>query len=137
MDFTGKVALVTGGGRGIGRATALALAKHGADVLVNYLQNHTTAKEVVEMIRDLGRRALAVQADVGNKPDVEALFAELDSVFGKIDVLVNNAGTGTLVPLEEITIDFWDNVLRVDLTGPFLCTQAAARRMIPKQYGRI
>ncbi|MBP1730418.1 MAG: fabG [Deltaproteobacteria bacterium] len=137
MDFTGKVALVTGGGRGIGRATALALAGGGADVLVNYLQNHIAAVEVVETIRGLGRRALAVQADVGNKPDVEALFAELDRVFGKIDILVNNAGTGAPKPLEEITVDFWENILRVDLTGPFLCTQAAARRMIPRRYGRI
>jgi len=137
MDFTGKVALVTGGSRGIGRATALALARGGADVLVNYLQNRDAATEVVEMIQSLGRRSMAVRADVGNQSEVDALFAQLDKAFGKLDILINNAGTGSLIPLDKITLDFWDSILRVDLTGPFLCTQAAARRMIPKRYGRI
>ena len=137
MDFIGKVALVTGGGRGIGRATSLALARAGADVLVNYLQNHAAAGEVVETIRGMGRNALGVAANVGNRPEVESLFEQLDKTFGKIDILVNNAGTGTIKPLEEITVEFWENILKVDLTGPFLCTQAAARRMIPRRYGRI
>jgi 3-oxoacyl-[acyl-carrier protein] reductase len=137
MDFTGKVALVTGGSRGIGRATALALARGGADVLVNYLQNRDAATEVVEMIQSLGRRSMAVRANVGNQSEVDELFAQLDRAFGKLDILINNAGTGSLIPLEKITLDFWDSILRVDLTGPFLCTQAAARRMIPQRYGRI
>jgi len=137
MDFTGKVALVTGGGRGIGRATALALAKAGADVLVNCLQNRAAAAQVVEMIQSFGRRSVAVQADVGKRPEVETLFEQLDKVFGKLDILVNNAGTGIPKPLEEITPDFWESILQVDLTGPFLCTQAAAQRMIPRKYGRI
>ncbi len=137
MDFTGKVALVTGGGRGIGRATSLALAGAGADVLVNYLQNHAAAIEVVEKIKGMGRKSLAVAANVGNPPEVESLFEQLDKTFGKIDILVNNAGTGTIKPLEEVTVELWESVLRVDLTGPFLCTQAAALRMIPRKYGRI
>jgi len=137
MNLTGKVALVTGGGRGIGRATALALGRAGADVLVNYRQNHESATEVVKMIQSLGRKSVAVRANVGNQSEVEVLFTELDRTFGKLDILVNNAGIGSLIPLEKITLDFWDSVLRVDLTGPFLCTQAAARRMIPKKYGRI
>ena len=137
MDFTGKVALVTGGSRGIGRATALALARGGSDVLVNYLQNRDAATEVVEMIQSLGRRSMAVRANVGNQSEVDELFAQLDRAFGKLDILINNAGTGSLIPLEKITLDFWDSILRVDLTGPFLCTQAAARRMIPQRYGRI
>ena len=137
MDFKGKVALVTGGGRGIGRATALALARGGADILVNYLQNHNAAKVVVEAIQALGRKAAAVQGNVGNQSDVAAMFEQLDKVFGKIDILVNNAGTGKLVSLEEMTLDFWNTILQVDLTGPFLCTQAAAARMIPRKYGRI
>lgn len=137
MDFTGKVALVTGGGRGIGRATALALARAGADVLVNYLQNRDAANQVVEMIQALGRRSLAVPANVGKRSEVETLFEQLDKAFGKLDILVNNAGTGVPKPLEEITLDFWERILQVDLTGPFLCTQAAARRMIPRKYGRI
>jgi len=137
MNLTGKVALVTGGGRGIGRATALALGRAGADVLVNYRQNHESATEVVKMIQSLGRKSVAVRANVGNQSEVEVLFTELDRNFGKLDILVNNAGIGSLIPLEQITLDFWDSVLRVDLTGPFLCTQAAARRMIPNKYGRI
>jgi 3-oxoacyl-[acyl-carrier protein] reductase len=137
MNFSGKVALVTGGGRGIGKATALALARGGADVVVNYLQNAEAAGQTVEAIRGLGRRALAVAANVGKRPEVERLFEEIDANFSRIDILINNAGTGALKPLEAITIEFWDNVLQVDLTGPFLCTQAAARRMIPNKYGRI
>jgi 3-oxoacyl-[acyl-carrier protein] reductase len=137
MDFTGKVALVTGAGRGIGRATALALAKKGADVVVNYLHNDEAAGEVVAQIDALGRRALAVQADVGDPDQVGELFAQSDRMFDRLDILVNNAGTGTLKPLDEISVDFWNDILRIDLTGPFLCTQAAARRMIPKKYGRI
>jgi 3-oxoacyl-[acyl-carrier protein] reductase len=137
MDFTGKVALVTGAGRGIGRATALALARGGADVLVNYLENQKTANEVVEKIQAMGKKALAVSADVGIPSEVTAMFQKLDGVFGRIDILVNNAGTGTPIPLEEITVDFWEKILQVDLTGPFLCAQAAAARMIPRKYGRI
>lgn len=137
MDLTGKVALVTGGARGIGRATALAFAKAGAEVLVNYLQNHEAAKEVVEKIQALGKKSIAVQANVGDRSEVEKLFDQLDKVFGKIDILINNAGTGIPKPLEEITLDFWENILQIDLTGPFLCTQAAAQRMIPRRYGRI
>jgi 3-oxoacyl-[acyl-carrier protein] reductase len=138
MDLSGKVALVTGGTRGIGRATALALARAGANVVVNGLQNPDAQAEVVEMIERLGRKSIYVRADVGNRSDVEALFRELDRVFGKLDILVNNAGMGgALTPLEEITDDFWSSIFHVNLTGPFLCTQAAARRMISKEYGRI
>ena len=137
MDFKGKVALVTGGGRGIGRATALALARGGADVLVNYLENKERADEVVDKIQAMGRKAVAVQANVGNQSEVTAMFQQLDRALGPVDILINNAGTGVPIPLEEITIDFWNNILSVDLTGAFLCAQAAAAQMIPKKYGRI
>jgi 3-oxoacyl-[acyl-carrier protein] reductase len=137
MNFSGKVALVTGGGRGIGKATALALARGGADIVVNYLQNAEAAGQTVEAIRGLGRKAIAIAANVGKRTEVERLFEEIDANFPRIDILINNAGTGALKPLEAITIEFWDNVLQVDLTGPFLCTQAVVRRMIPKKYGRI
>ncbi len=137
MDFSGKVALVTGGARGIGRATVLALARGGADVVVNYLKNRDAADDVVKRVATMGRKAIAVQADVGDPSQVEALFAALDREFPKLDILINNAGTGTLKPLEEVTPEFWDDTLRVDLTGPFLCTKAAAARMKPRRYGRI
>ncbi len=137
MNFTGRVALVTGGGRGIGRATALGLARGGADVLVNYLENQKAADEVVKEIQAIGRKAVAVRADVGDEAAVNAMFQRLDKDFGRIDILINNAGTGTLIALEEISLDFWNNILRIDLTGSFLCAQAAAVRMIPRKYGRI
>jgi len=137
MDLSGKVALVTGGGRGIGRATSLALARHGADVVVNYLQNFEAATRTVEMIQEIGRKGLAVAADVGKLADVERLFKEIDENFPRIDILINNAGTGALKPLETVTTEFWNHVLQVDLTGPFLCTQAAAQRMVSNKYGRI
>lgn len=137
MDLSGKVALVTGGGRGIGRATALALARAGADVVVNYVRNHEAAMEVVQGIEALGKRAVAVQANVGVPSEVEALFGRADEAFGALSILINNAGTGTLKPLEEVTVDFWNQMLQIDLTGPFLCTQAAVRRMVPRRYGRI
>lgn len=137
MDFTGKVALVTGGSRGIGRATALGLAQRGADVLINYLENHSAAGEVVEEIQSMGRNALAVRADVGDQAEVKSMFQDLDNAFGRIDILINNAGMGELIPLEEIRLEFWNRILQVDLTGSFLCAQAAAVRMIPRRYGRI
>jgi 3-oxoacyl-[acyl-carrier protein] reductase len=137
MKLSDKTALVTGGARGIGRATALALARAGAKVIVNYLRNYNAATEVVGAIEAMGGQAIAVQANVGDPSEVEALFARVDETFGELSILINNAGTGTITPLEEVTIDFWDHILRVDLTGPFLCTQAAARRMAPKKYGRI
>jgi len=137
MNFSGKVAMVTGGARGIGRATALALAKAGAHVIVNYIQNKDAATEVIEGIRALGGRSVAIQANVGIPSDVKRLFEQADQAFDRLDILINNAAIGTLKPLEEISPDFWNSVLQVDLTGPFLCTQAAARRMIPRRYGRI
>jgi 3-oxoacyl-[acyl-carrier protein] reductase len=138
MDLSGKVALVTGGARGIGQATAIALARAGADVVVNDLQNPNVAPDVVEMIQRLGRKSLYVQADIGNRLEVEALFEKVDSFFGKLDILINNAGMGgPLTPLEEITDDFWNTIFQVNITGSFLCTQAAARLMIPNKYGRI
>jgi len=137
MDLTGKVALVTGGGRGIGRATALAMARAGADVVVNYRTNRETAGSIVAAIQSLNRKSLAIQADMRNPEQIEAMFAQADEVFGRLDILINNAGTGQLKALDEITVDFWDDILSVDLRGPFLCTQAAARLMIPRRYGRI
>ena len=137
MDFTDKVAVVTGGGRGIGRATAMALANRGADVVVNYLRNRDAADQVVEAIASMGRKALAVQADVGLLSNVEALFARVDDAFGRVDILINNAALGGPTTLEEIDLDFWDRILKTNLTAPFLCTQAAIKRMMPRRYGRI
>ena len=139
MRFDGKVALVTGGARGIGRATVLALARAGAAVVVNYVEHREAAEEVVELVRSLNGKgsAVALQANVGIPGDVEALFDQADKAFGRLDILINNAAIGEIKHLEDITIEFWNKILQADLTGPFLCTQAAAQRMIPNRYGRI
>jgi 3-oxoacyl-[acyl-carrier protein] reductase len=89
------------------------------------------------MVEGLGRKGVALRADVGSKTQVEALFAQIDREFGKLDILINNAALGGPKSLEELDLEFWERVLRTNLTGPFLCTQAAARRMIPQKYGRI
>jgi 3-oxoacyl-[acyl-carrier protein] reductase len=136
MDLTGKVALVTGSGGGIGKATALALARAGADVIVNDLEEVTPG--VVEVIRSMGKDSLYLKADAGNRAEVEVMFKEVEKAFGKLDILVNNVGFGGgLTPLEAITDDFWNTLFRVNVAAPFLCTQAAARLMIPRNYGRI
>ncbi len=137
MDLSGKVALVTGASRGIGRATALALAREGADVIVNYIRSRAAAIEVKETIEGRGRRAIAVQADVSIPTEVEGLFREIDRHFGRLDILVNNAAISHIAPLDQAAADVWNRVIQADLTSAFLCTQAAAFRMIPKRYGRI
>ncbi len=137
MDLSGKRALVTGASRGIGRATAIALAREGADVMVNYFRSRAAAMEVKEAIEGHGRRAVVVQADVSVSADVEALFREVDKHFGGLDILINNAAISHIATLEDSTEKSWNETLQGDLTSMFLCTKAAAARMIPKKYGRI
>jgi 3-oxoacyl-[acyl-carrier protein] reductase len=137
MDLSGKRALVTGASRGIGRATAIALAREGADVMVNYFRSRAAAMEVKEAIEGYGRRAVVVQADVSVPSEVERLFREIDTHFGGLDILINNAAISHIATLEQSTEESWNAVLQGDLTSMFLCTQAAAVRMIPKRYGRI
>lgn len=129
------VALVTGGSRGIGAATALRLAQDGADVALTYVSGERDAAEVVGAIEALGRRALAVRADVGDPAQAVAAVEETVRGLGRIDALVNNAGIGVLGPLEALTLADVDRVLAVNVRGVFLTTQAAAARMGPG--GRI
>ncbi|ROQ95041.1 3-oxoacyl-[acyl-carrier protein] reductase [Streptomyces sp. 2132.2] len=129
------VALVTGGSRGIGAATALRLAQDGADVALTYVSGQRDAAEVVGAIEALGRRALAVRADVGDPAQAVAAVEETVRGLGRIDALVNNAGIGVLGPLEALTLADVDRVLAVNVRGVFLTTQAAAARMGPG--GRI
>ena len=137
MDFKGKVAVVTGSSRGIGRAIALAFARRGASVVVNYYKNAEKANEVVEAIRKMGGEAIAVKCDVSKREEVEAMFETIIREFGKVDVLVNNAGVGIGAPLLETTDEIWDRHMDVNLRGTFLCTQIAARHMVPRRYGKI
>jgi NAD(P)-dependent dehydrogenase (short-subunit alcohol dehydrogenase family) len=125
----GKTALVTGASKGIGKGIALELARAGCDVAVNYRSDAAGADSTVAEIRDLGRRAFSVHADVGKRPEVDAMFEQVFREFPRLDVLVNNAGTQTFKPLLDLTEAEWDLVLNTNLKGCFLCTQHAARRM--------
>ncbi len=140
MDLTGRVALVTGGATGIGRATLLQLAQHGAaGVVVNYRSRPEEAEQVAEEIRRLGAKSLCVQADVRDDAQVRAMVDRIRERFGRLDVLVNNAGITKWVPiqdLEGLTDATWDEVLDVDLKGPFRCVRAAAP-LLKETHGAI
>jgi 3-oxoacyl-[acyl-carrier protein] reductase len=136
MRFEGQVALVTGAGRGIGKAIALALAREGADVAIADL-NRESAEKTAGEARGLGRRAFASACDVGDHSAVQRLVADALGTLGKIDVLVNNAGVAKAQPFLEITPENWENHLRTHLFGTFYCSQAAARDMAQRRYGRI
>jgi len=131
------VAVITGASRGIGRATALAAAERGYDVCVNCVRNRAAADEVVNRIQRLGRRAIAVLADVGSEADVVRLFAEVDDRLGRVDALVNNAGVlERQMRVAEMTADRLDRVFGINVVGPFLCAREAVRRMSTNRGGR-
>jgi len=132
-----KVAVVTGGGRGIGRAICLAFAKEGADVLVNYASKDQPAQEVVEMVKKIGKKAVAVKGNVAIKADVDRIIQTAIDNFGKIEILVNNAGVSKPNMLYKMTEEQWDEVVNIHLKGPFLCIQAASKFMMERKYGRI
>ena len=127
--LSGRVALVTGGGRGIGRGIALELARAGADVAVNYHDHPDRARATAADIEALGVRAMAVAADVGDAAAVRRMVEDVTAAFGSLDILVNNAGVQTWTPFLDVTESEWDLVIRTNLKGCFLCTQTAARAM--------
>lgn len=129
FDLTGKKALVTGGSRGIGQGIALALAKQGADVAINYHSKAQEAEVVVAAVKALGREAFAVQADVSNSQSVAKMFEEIKTKWGKLDILVNNAGIVQFAAFEDLTEEQWDAVLDTNLKGQFLCSQQAVKLM--------
>lgn len=130
LSFVGKVALVSGGGRGIGAGISKRFAEAGASVVVSYVQAEEAAQEVVDQIQKLGGQALAIQADVSLADNVERLVSQTVDRCGRLDVLVNNAGIYPLSPLLEMADDEWEQVLAANLTGTHNCTQRAARAMI-------
>ena len=137
MSLQGKVALVTGSGRNIGRATVLELARRGADVVVNSRTNHQEAEWVAEEARTLGVKATALVADVGDEGQVDRMVTEALSHFGRIDILVNNAGLRRACPIAQMSSEEWRSVLSVNLDGPFYCIRAAVPGMIAAGGGRI
>jgi len=137
VDLKGRVALVTGASRGIGRAIALELGRCGCRVVVNYLQNAALAEEVVAAIRACGSDGLSVRADVGRAEEVAAMLAQARRAFGKVDILVNNAG----ILRDQLSLrmyqEDWEAVLAIHLRGAFLCTKEALRDMLRQRWGRI
>lgn len=137
MRLADKVALVTGASRGNGRAIAIGFAREGADVAVNYRSREAEALSAVEVIRAMGRRAIAVQADTSDAAQVKAMVDRAIREFGRIDILVNNAGVLSRVPFLELTEKEWDRVLDINLKGYFLVGQAVAREMAKRKSGVI
>jgi 3-oxoacyl-[acyl-carrier protein] reductase len=136
MDLADKISLVTGGGRGLGRAICLTFARKGAHVIVTDY-DMKSARTVAREVEALGRKSIALQMDVSRVDDVENGVKEALTYFSRIDIWVNNAGVGGRAMLDEMTPEQWNRVIAVNLTGTFLGTQAAARVMKEQRYGRI
>lgn len=132
-----SVILVTGAGRGIGLGIGVAFAKAGANVILNYNHNRQVAEEAVKRILDTGGKAMACQADVSVQEDVDRLMDTVINIFGKLDVLINNAGTYPTAPLLSLRVEDWDAVLNSNLRSAFLCTQTAAQKMKLQNHGVI
>ncbi len=133
----GKVALVTGSGRNLGRATVLELARQGADVVVNARSNRAEADAVAREAESIGVRAIALLADVGIEQQVNQMVDEALERFGRIDILINNAGFRGSSSIAEMSTDEWRAAAAVNFDGPFFCTRAVVPRMISNGYGRI
>ncbi|MBT3285243.1 3-oxoacyl-ACP reductase FabG [Candidatus Bathyarchaeota archaeon] len=137
MDFKDKVAVVTGSSRSIGRGVALAFAREGCALVINYRKSRDEADEVVKTIKEMGGKAIVVQCDVSKREDVEAMFKAVIDEYGKVDILVNNAGIASGGSILETTDESWDSQMAVNLKGVFLCSQIAARLMVERKYGKI
>jgi 3-oxoacyl-[acyl-carrier protein] reductase len=137
LDLTGRVAVVTGSSRGIGRAIAVKLASLGAKVVVNYNSSEEAAQEVVQEIASAGGDAMAIKADVKDAEQAKALISAAQDSFGSVDILVNNVGITRDTLLMRMKEDDWDIVMETNLKGTFNCTKVAQRPMIKQRYGRI
>ncbi|MBN1484155.1 MAG: 3-oxoacyl-[acyl-carrier-protein] reductase [Chloroflexia bacterium] len=137
MNLEGQIAIVTGGSRGIGRATVLALAQGGATVMVNYHRQQDEAEQVVRLAREIGGQAQAVQADVTDETAVNRLVEDCLQKFGRVDILVNNAGIARDTLMLRMKEQDWRDVFEINLHAAFICCQAVLRPMLRQRYGRI
>src|ERR1700685_4649622 len=135
MKLRNKVALITGASQGIGKGIAEVFAEEGADVVINHIGSCEKACAVAEWVRSKGRRAIAVEADVREREQVEAMFERVEKELGPVDVLVNNAGIETIVPFLELTDQEWNDVVNVNLRGEWLCSQVFCRRAVASARG--
>jgi len=140
FDLSGKVTLVTGGERGLGKVMAEAVAEFGSDVVINYpfLEEKTRAEETARFVSGMGVRTQIIRADVTHAEDVESMFGEIESVFGRLDVMINNAGITTAPAwVHEMSVSDWDRVINVNLRGAFLCMKYALSIMMRRKQGCI
>jgi enoyl-[acyl-carrier protein] reductase III len=137
QTLEGRIALITGASRGIGRAIALELSARGADIVVNYLRKHSAAREVVDRIRAMGRRAIAVQANVGDTEQIRAMFDQVRSSFGRCDILVGNVASGVIRPITQVEDKHWDWTMDINARSILRCAQQAIPLMEPHGWGRI
>jgi 3-oxoacyl-[acyl-carrier protein] reductase len=137
MDLTGKIAIVTGSGRGIGREIAFRLAEAGANIVVNDVGNPAPAEETVQAIKNLGRQSMVAMGDVSQSADVSRIVDTTIAAYSRIDILVNNAGVTRDQLLIRMSDDDWDRVLTIDLKSVFLCTRTVMRHMLRQRWGRV
>jgi enoyl-[acyl-carrier protein] reductase III len=135
--MSNKVALVTGSSRGIGRATAIRLAKEGYDVIINYARSRSKAEEVAKEVEALGRKALTIKANVGDVEKIKEMFQQIDEHFDRLDVLVNNAASGVLRPIMELEESHWNWTMNINSKALLFCAQEAAKRMEKNGGGKI
>lgn len=136
-NMTNKVALVTGSSRGVGKAIAIALAKEGYDIVINYARSKSAALETVEEVEKLGRKALLVKANVGDVAKIKKMFEEIREAFGRLDVFINNAASGVLRPAMELEESHWDWTMNINSKALLFCAQEAAKLMEENGGGKI
>jgi 3-oxoacyl-[acyl-carrier protein] reductase len=137
LKLIGKVALVTGANSGIGKAIAFYLAEEGADVVIDYVVNPDEANEVADQIKAMGRKSLAIKADVSNASEVKSMFTKIIEEFSKLDILVNNAGIGNLIPTVDLSDEAWNKMIAIHLYGTMNCTREALKIMLKQKSGKI